>query len=82
MKTWRELGINLDEMPDSTRASMTGQVTDKTWESWLERQPAAKIEGVLGKGRAELWRKKVITLDQLIGNGKPLPLEQLKARYL
>jgi SPP1 gp7 family putative phage head morphogenesis protein len=82
LKTWRELGININEMPDSTRASMEGQVSDKTFADWLARQNPGKIESVLGKGRADLWRNKTITLDQLLSNGEPLSLAELKAKYL
>jgi SPP1 gp7 family putative phage head morphogenesis protein len=82
LKTWKELGININEMPDSTRASMEGQVNDKTFADWLARQNPGKIELVLGKGRADLWRNKTITLDQLLSNGEPLSLAELKAKYL
>ena len=84
LKTWKELGINMDELPDGTRASMEGQVTDKTFEDWLKRKTESDptfADRTLGKGRAELWRNNKITMDQMISGGKPLSLAELKAKY-
>jgi len=84
LKTWRELGINMDELSDNTRASMEGQVTDKTFADWLKRKTETDptfADRTLGKGRAELWRNGKITMDQMISGGKPLSLAELKAKY-
>ena len=84
LKTWKELGINMDELPDGTRASMEGQVTDKTFTDWLKRKTESDptfADRTLGKGRAELWRNNKITMDQMISGGKPLSLAELKAKY-
>jgi len=84
LKTWKELGINMDELSDSTRASMEGQVTDKTFADWLKRKTETDptfADRTLGKGRAELWRNGKITMDQMISGGKPLSLNELKAKY-
>lgn len=82
-KTFRELGIDIDEVPDGTRASMTGQVSDKTFGDWLKRQPAERVEEVLGKGRADLYQRGVITFQQLTdGNGAPLTLKELRHKYI
>ena len=84
LKTWKELGINMDELSDSTRASMEGQVTDKTFADWLKRKTETDptfADRTLGKGRAELWRNGKITMDQMISGGKPLSLSELKAKY-
>lgn len=79
LKSWEELGINLPEIPAGTRASMQGQVNDKSFGEWLSRQSTDKKEAVLGKGRAELWESGVITFDQLInGRGNIATLEQLR----
>jgi SPP1 gp7 family putative phage head morphogenesis protein len=85
LKTWRELGINMDELSDNTRASMEGQVTDKTFEDWLKRKTETDptfADRTLGKGRAELWRNGKITMDQMISGGKPLSLAELNAKYV
>lgn len=84
LKTWRELGINMDELSDNTRASMEGQVTDKTFDDWLKRKTETDptfADRTLGKGRAELWKSGKITMDQMISGGKPLSLNDLKAKY-
>jgi SPP1 gp7 family putative phage head morphogenesis protein len=83
-KTWRELGIKMDEMPESTRASMDGQVTDTSFESWLERKTKSDpsfADATLGKGRAEMWKKGVITFDQMFDGLRPLTVKQLKEKY-
>jgi SPP1 gp7 family putative phage head morphogenesis protein len=85
LKTWKELGINMDELPDGTRASMSGQVTDKSFEDWLKRKTETDptfADRTLGKGRAELWRNGKITMDQMISGGRPLSLAELKNKYL
>jgi SPP1 gp7 family putative phage head morphogenesis protein len=86
LKTWAELGITgIDELPESTRASMFGQVTDKSFEDWLKRKTETDptfADRTLGKGRAELWRNGKITMDQMISGGKPLSLAELKNKYL
>jgi SPP1 gp7 family putative phage head morphogenesis protein len=84
LKTWKELGINMDELSDNTRASMEGQVNDKTFADWLKRKTETDptfADRTLGKGRAELWRNNKITMDQMISGGKPLSLAELKAKY-
>ena len=85
LKTWAELGINMDELPDGTRASMEGQVSDKDFESWLKRKTETDptfADRTLGKGRAELWRNGKITMDQMISGGQPLTLSELRKKYL
>jgi SPP1 gp7 family putative phage head morphogenesis protein len=84
LKTWKELGINMDELSDNTRASMEGQVNDKTFSDWLKRKTETDptfADRTLGKGRAELWKSGKITMDQMISGGKPLSLAELKAKY-
>ncbi len=84
LKTWEELGINMDELPDGTRASMEGQVNDKTFADWLKRKTETDpsfADKTLGKGRAELFRDGKLTMDQMISGGKPLSLNDLKAKY-
>lgn len=77
------LGKVIDGEPGGTRASTDGQVSASlTFEGWLDRQPIDRQNDILGKGRAELYRKGTITLQDLVsGRGRPLTIEQLKARY-
>ena len=82
-KTFRELGIDIDEPAIGTRASADGQIrADTTFAEFLDRKGKAFQDEVLGPGRAELWRKKVITLNQLLDQrGNPLTLEELRKKY-
>lgn len=77
------LAKRADELGIGQRASAAGPVpATTTFEEFLSRQSNAWQDDVLGKGRAQLWRDKKLTLRDLIGGrGNPLSLEQLKARY-
>ena len=81
-KSFRDLGIDADEVPAGTRASMDGQAPQETdFGSWLERQSKARQDDVLGPGRADLWRDGKIGFRDLVdGQGRELTLEQLRAR--
>lgn len=80
-KTFRELGLDIDEFPTGTRSSMDGEVAqDLTFDAFLKGKSKSFQDDLLGPGRAELWREQKITLQDLVGgNGRPLTLEQLKA---
>ena len=82
LKSFREIGIDIDEVPLSTRASMDGQIAeDTTFEGWLSRQSKERQDANLGAGRAKLWRDGEISFRDLVdGNGRPLTLEELRAR--
>lgn len=79
-KTYRELGLNINEVPTGTRASDLGQVkADITFNAFLKRHDKGYADDLLGPGRAEMWRKGRITLQDLVsGNGRELTLRQLK----
>lgn len=80
-KTFRELGIDIDEPKGTTRASDEGQISiDTSFDSFLSRKSKAYADEMLGKGRADLWRAKKITLKDLVdGQGNERTLEQLNA---
>lgn len=82
-KTFRELGVDIDEPPITTRASVDGQVSAKTTiDDFLKRKGEAWQNETLGKGRADLWREGKISLENLIdGSGQPLTVAQLRAKY-
>jgi len=82
LKSWKELGIDIEEVPEGTRASMDGQVSAKeTYQTWLAKKPADFQDHVLGKGKGELFRKGDLTLDKFVDlNGHALTLEQLQAK--
>ena len=80
-KSYRELGLNIDEMPPGTRASDLGQVpADMSMDSFLRRHDTEYLNDLLGPGRAKLFQDGKITLRQLVdGTGRELTLEELKA---
>ena len=81
-KTFRELGLNVDEVPVSTRASDEGQIAaNTTFETFLSGKPQAYQDKLLGPGRADLWRAGKITLRDLVsGDGRPLTLDELRRK--
>jgi hypothetical protein len=81
-KSLRDLGIDLDDLPPSTRASSSGQISVNTsFNDYLKRRGKAYQDEVLGKGRADLWRAGKITLRDLVnGDGRPLSLAEIQAR--
>lgn len=99
-KTWeqlatknKELARKMDEIPDSTRASMDGQVSQKmTYEDFLNKLPEEKQKDILGN-KYDLWNKtkglpvtdptRVTLADMLNQRGNPLSLSEFaeKAGY-
>lgn len=81
LKSWRELGIDMDEMPPSTRASMNGQVPgDITYGDWLKKQPAGRQDEILGSSRGKLFREGM-GVDRFVDRkGETLTLDQLRKR--
>ena len=79
IKSFRELGIDLDEMKGATKASMDGQIPkDMTFDEWLKTKPKSFVENTLGKGRAELFLDGKINLSQLTDlRGNPLTIKEL-----
>jgi hypothetical protein len=82
LKSWRDIGVDLDEIPQSTRATMDGQKPSSlTFQQWLKKQSTARQDTVLGVGKADLWRRGKITFRDLLDQGgRPLTTEQLRAK--
>lgn len=83
LKSWRELGIDADEAPPGTRASMDGQVpADMTYAQWFARQSAARQDEIVGAKRGELYRAGKLTFDKFTDDkGRWLSLDELRARW-
>ena len=81
LKSYRELGINLEEAPPGTRASMDGQVSEaETYQTWLKKKSAAFQDEVLGPTRAKLFREGM-GLDRSVDqSGKDYTLAQLRSK--
>lgn len=82
-RSFAEMGIDLPEPTRTTRASDEGPIdANITFAQFLERKSKAYQDELLGPGRADLWRRKVITLQNLIDqSGRELSLAELKAKY-
>ena len=82
-KSFKELGIPLDEVPIGTRSSMDGYVSrDTTFEKWFEGKDKAFQEEYLGIQRYKLFKDGVINFSDLVNqNGKTLTVNQLKEKY-
>lgn len=79
-KSWRELGIPMDEMDEGTRASMDGQVpAETTYSEWIQRQSFSRQVQILGVTRARLMRDGGMAYDTFYSDkGEWLTLEQLR----
>ena len=82
-KSFKDLGIELDEPGDSTRPSDGGAVSSKmNFASFLASKDAAWRAEYLGPGRAEMYEAGKITLNDLMNlKGRKLTLEELQAKY-
>ena len=80
--SWRELGIDIDDMPATTRASMDGQVPEDTsYGEWLQRQSAARQDEILGPTRGKLLRDGGLKMDAFYNDrGRWLDLDTLRQR--
>ena len=80
VKSWRELGVNRDEVPEGTRAAMNGQVPASVkFRDWLKGQPRGVQEEVLGKARTAMFRAG-LPLANMVDRGGVLTLKELAAK--
>lgn len=82
-KSFRELGIDLDELPPGTRQSLDGQVPSSlNYNDWLKKQSQERQDEVLGKSKAEIFRRGEVTLDKFVSKqGHTYTIEELRAKY-
>jgi SPP1 gp7 family putative phage head morphogenesis protein len=82
-KSYRELGLDIDEADEGTRASMDGQVpADMTYGKWLKTQPKEAVRDILGKKKADLFLKGDLDITKFTSRiGGELTLPELKKRY-
>jgi len=76
--------LRYDAYTRSRADDLVGQVPAKvSYSEWLEKQTVAFQNQVLGRTRAQLFRRGEITLDKFIArNGDTLTLDQLRNRGL
>jgi SPP1 gp7 family putative phage head morphogenesis protein len=80
-KSYRELGLDIDEIPKGTRASMDGSVPETTtFTKWFEDKDKAFQEKYLGESRYKLYKDGKIALSQLVNQqGRMLTIKELEA---
>lgn len=79
-RSWRELGIDRDELPRTTRASMDGQVpASQNYRDWFSRQSADFQRDVLGPARFELFRSGAIDFEDMVKSNRVLNVDELPA---
>lgn len=81
-KSWKELGIEMDDMTPGTRASMDGQVpADLSYAQWFARQSAARQDEIVGPERGKMYRAGEVTFERFASdNGRWLTLDQIRSR--
>lgn len=81
-KQARQEGVPIQEVRARWAAENVGSVpAATTYQEWLTKQSASFQDDVLGKGKAELFRKGDVTLDQFVDRrGNELSLEQLQGK--
>ncbi len=70
------------DLPEGTRASMNGQVSEsETFGTWLRRQSAATQDAALGPTRGALFRRGGLKIDRFLDvRGNQLNLDELRER--
>jgi len=81
-KSWRELGIDADDMDEGTRASMDGQIpADTSYLDWLARQSPQRQDQILGPERGRMYRSGKLELGNMFTDkGEWITLSQLHDR--
>jgi SPP1 gp7 family putative phage head morphogenesis protein len=81
LKSFQEMGLDVN-LPESTRASLNGQVPAKTsYQEWLKKQPVDRQNEVLGVTKAKLFRDGGLTIDKFVSPaGHVYTIDELKIR--
>ncbi len=81
LKSFRELNIDLKELPEGSRSSMDGQVpASMTYNEWLKGKDSTFQDKVLGPTRGKLFREGM-PVDRFVNKaGDRLTLDKLRER--
>jgi len=78
IKSWKELGIDLKEAPEGTRASMNGQIpAGSTFDDFLRKKDSKFQNELLGKPRADKFRAGESVRSFVDNSGRTLTLDEL-----
>ena len=82
LKSFRELGVPIDDIPPAARASMDGQVPGtQTYGDWLRSQGKKVQDDALGKVRSVLFRRGKLSVDKFVDKtGRTYSLAELRQR--
>ena len=80
--SFRELGLDIDEVPEGLRASVNGQVPQSlTAEQWLRREPRAAVIETLGPTRARLFLDGNLPIGRFVDRrGNNFTVDQIRQR--
>jgi hypothetical protein len=83
LKTFRELGIDVDEVSGLTRASLDGSVPkDLSFSEWFDGKGAKFQMDYLGKQKYKLYKENKLKYKELFDNrGNPLSINELNKKY-
>lgn len=81
-KSFREMGIDLDEAPPGERASMNGAMPDtETFSSWIKKQSAEIQDDILGKTKGALLRRGDLEVGDFVNNKSHIfTIDELRSR--
>jgi SPP1 gp7 family putative phage head morphogenesis protein len=79
LASWQDIGLDIPEDDEGTRASMDGEVPETvTYSEWLKGQDLKTQQQVLGKRRAAMFRAGDINIDRFTDDfGNTVNLDQL-----
>lgn len=79
-KSYKELGLDIEEIPAGTRSSMDGYVASTLKASdWFEKKGSSFQKEYLGEKRYSLFKEGKITLSDLVSQkGRVLTVEELR----
>lgn len=84
LKSFREMGIDFDDIPEGTRAALDGEVAANVkYPEWIMRQPAKIQNEALGVRTAQLLRDGKVSMSDVIRKqrenlSRPLTLAQVR----
>lgn len=79
IKSWRSMGIDIDEFEPGARASMNGEVAPRTtYSKWLKGQDKGEQDSILGPARAKMFRGGAGLSRFVDSDYSPLTLEDIE----
>lgn len=83
LKSWRQIGLKVNDVPEATRASMNGQVPESLkFADWVKRLSPAEQDEVLGRSRGDLLRKGGLQVGDFVNRqNEVITLDDLRRRH-